>query len=93
MTKDPHFIENKEDVIDNLEAIQLTLQQCTAAGMLDLEDSFHNEVLDLIDEALLSKSSPELSEVIVKGKTLEVDMDTWLALKGRTTLSLTWPSL
>ena len=95
MTKEPELIQllqDKEDTIENLEAIQTTLLQCINQGMLDEEDRFYNEILDLIDEARIIKTYPELAEVISKGKTLETDIDAWLSMHQRETGSLLWPS-
>jgi hypothetical protein len=92
MAKDPQFKQAREDTIENLEAIRMTLDRCTDEGMpLDPDSAFYNELLDLIDEASLSKTWDELIEVITKAKTLEVDVDVWLSNRGLTTLSLLWP--
>lgn len=85
------FHQDRDQITDNLEAIQILLQQCVDEGMLDLEAHFHNELLDLLDEANLSKTYPELAEVASKAKTLEIDIDAWLGIHGRSTLGLTWP--
>jgi uncharacterized protein YoxC len=94
MVKHPeviYFIRDKEKVEDNLESLKNTLDECVDAGMLDPGAEFHNELLALMDEVDLAKTYLELNEVIEKAKTLEDDVDAWLALKGRTTLSLEWP--
>lgn len=87
------FLTHKEDVLDNLEAIQMLLQRCIEDGMLDAEDYFYNELLDLMDEALICKTNAELQEVVTKAKTLEVDVDAWLSYRGKTSIALTWPKL
>ncbi len=93
-TPDPiPFMEAKQDVVENLEAIQLRLVQNVEQGMVDLDDSFYNELLDLIGDAAIVDSWEELAEIITKGKTLEVDIDAWLSLHGVTTLSLFWPKI
>ena len=83
--------QDKDATLDNLKAIQMTLDECISDGMLDEEDHFYNELLVLLDEAVLVKSEPELNEVISKAMTLEVDIDTWLSMHRYETLSLTWP--
>ena len=95
MTKRPEFdqiIQDKNDTIENLKEIQVVLLQCINQGMLDEEDHFYNEILNLIDEAHLVKTYPELAEVISKAKTLEADIDVWMSMHQRETGSLTWPS-
>ena len=85
------FFQDKQDTIENLRAIKIILDECVDEGMLDEEDLFYNELLDLINEAHLTKSFPELLEVITKAKTLEIDVDAWLSFHRRETLSLVWP--
>jgi hypothetical protein len=88
-----HLIQDKKDTIENLEAIQLTLAECVSDGMLDEDSRFYNEILELIDEAHLIKTYPELAEVIAQAKTLESDIDAWLSMKQRETLSISWPKI
>jgi hypothetical protein len=95
MAKDPHkelFFEAKQDVVDNLEAIKIALERCIEDGLIDTDSFYYNELIDLIDEAEISKDWNELYEVIVKGKALEVDVSEWLARQGRSNMSLPWPS-
>ncbi len=81
----------KIDIRNNLDRMQSRLDVCTQAGMHDPGDQFYNEILGLIDETEIAKSQEELKEVITKAKTLEIDMDAWLARLGQTTVSLHWP--
>ncbi len=89
--KDRKLSEAKEDVIENLEAIELSLTQCVEEGMIDLEDKFYNEVLDLIDDARIVTNWDELMEIVTLAKTLEVDVAAWLSFHGRTSFALPWP--
>ncbi len=94
MAKDPNilaFLESRGDTVENLEAIRLNLSRCVDDGMVDLEDTYYNELLVLIDEASMSKNWEELMEVISKAKTLEVDVAVWLSNHGQTSISLPWP--
>ena len=94
--KDPkelQFIEDKEETIDNLDVLKESLEMCIDAGFHDIDEGFHNELLDLIDEVVLSKSYPELSEVIFKARTIETDLEAWLSSKGGSTLGLSWPHI
>jgi hypothetical protein len=96
VAKDPktaRLRQDKENTIENLETIQMTLTECINEGMLDEEDHFYNEILVLLDEAVLIKTYPELAEVVSKGQTLETDIDAWLALHQRETLSIVWPKI
>lgn len=91
MSADSNFISSKKELIENLDALKLSLIRCVDAGMIDLEDHYYNEVLDLLDEARVVSSWEELEEVVQIGKTLEVDIAAWLSLHGRTTVSFEWP--
>jgi hypothetical protein len=92
--KDPkkiQFLEDREITIDNLDVLKQSLEMCINAGMHDIDEYFHNELLDLIDETVLAKNYPELEEVITKAKTIETDLEAWLASRGSSTLGLSWP--
>jgi len=89
--KELQFIEDKEETIDNLESLQEALQLCVNGGFHDIGEAIHNQLLDLIDDTVLSSTYPEIEEVIEQAKTIEKDLDVWLAHKGRTTFSLSWP--
>ena len=85
------FLESRGDTVENLEAIRLNLTRCVDDGMVDRENTYYNELLALIDEASMSKNWEELTEVISKAKSLEVDVAVWLSNHGQTSLSLPWP--
>lgn len=93
MTKDLKFIEDKEEVLDNLEILNEWLDACIDGGMHDIDATVHNQILDLIDDTQIATRAAEIEEVIAQAKTIEVDLEAWLAQKGRTTLSLAWPRL
>ena len=85
------FFKARGDTVQNLQAIRLNLSRCVEGGMVDLDDTYYNELLALTDEATLSKTWDELMEVISKAKTLEIDVAAWLANQGQTSISLPWP--
>ena len=87
------FVRDKKDTIINIEAIQVTLNECVNEGMLDEGGQFYNELIELLDEARMIKTYPELAEVITKAKNLETDIDAWLSMKRRETLSIAWPKI
>lgn len=91
MAKDLEFLKAKGNAVENLKAIQLNLTRCVDEGMIDLEDTYYNELISLIDEASLSKNWPELMEVVAKAKILEIDVAAWLSGHGQTSISLPWP--
>lgn len=94
MAKDPkilEFLEAKGDTVENLKAIRMNLTRCVDDGMVDVDDVYYNELMLLIDEASMSDTWDELEEVVSKAKILEVDVATWLARQGQTSMSLPWP--
>ncbi len=95
MAKDKNNSEKlvlaKETTIANLEAIKASLNRCIEEGMIDEDDAYYNELLALIDDAHIVDTWEELTEIIVKAKTLEVDIAAWLSFHGRTSVSLPWP--
>ena len=81
----------KKIILENLETLQMSLVSCVEEGMLDTDDAFYNEVLDLIADVHVVKGLDELSEAIIKARVLEAGIAAFLARKGKTTLSLDWP--
>lgn len=86
------FIKAKDLIYGNLEDIRLSLILCVDEGMMDLEDSLYNHLLDLIDDNAVLRTWDEMQALIDRAKILEQDIDAWLAMHGRTTISLTWPN-
>ena len=86
-----HFLEAKDILMENLEAIRLSLVRCVDEGMMDLEDMLYNELLGLIDDISVIKTWDEMEELIAKAKVLEQDVAAWLSMHGRTSVSLPWP--
>ncbi len=91
MAKDLSLQTAKHRFLENLEVLQDSLALCVNSGMNDPGDAFYNELLDLLEEARTAPSWDELSEAIVRAKTIEIDTAAWLARHGKTTLSLAWP--
>jgi len=91
MAKEPSILEAKDLALENLEAIRMSLVQCIDEGKMDLEDSLHNQLLDLIDDVSILKTWDEMEELVAQAKVLEQDIAAWLSLHGRTSLSLPWP--
>ena len=92
MAKDKQLSKAKRDIIDNIEAIQLVLNQCENDGMVDFESSYYNELSELHDDTRVVETWEELMEIVSRAKTLENDIDGWLSFHGRTSFSLTWPT-
>lgn len=93
MSKDLQFIEYKGDVVENLEAIEINLVQCSDEKMFSFQNTYYKEILDLIEDARNAAAWSELAAIISKAKILEIDIANWLARHGRTTLSLPWPKI
>ncbi len=85
-----HFNKDKEDTIVNLETIRMTLNECIDEGILDEDSDVYNELIELIDQAKLIKTYPELADVIAKAKKIETGVDGWLSRKLRETVSISW---
>lgn len=93
MKKDPELTKAKKDVLDNLDAIQMSLETCVNEGMIDYNSSYYNELSDLIEDARIVNTWEELMEIIALAKTLETDIDAWFSMHGKTTISLPWPHI
>jgi hypothetical protein len=93
MKKDLQFIESKSDMIENLEAIELNLIQCLDEKMLDFQNTYYNQILDLVEEVRNASTWTELSDALSKAKILEVDIANWLARHGQASISLPWPKI
>jgi hypothetical protein len=94
MTKDPNsdLWTGQKIARDNLESLRVYINTCVEAGMIDFGDELYNTTLALIDDCGVLTSWDELFELVERAKVLEKDIDVWLALHGRTTLSLPWPT-
>lgn len=93
MAKDLQFVEFKGDIIENLEAIEINLVQCSDEKMFDFQNSFSKEILDLIEDTRNAATWLELGDIIGKAKILEIDIASWLARHGQASLSLPWPKI
>jgi hypothetical protein len=92
MAKDNGLWDAKKAVRDNLESLRIYLINCVDEGMIDLGDELYNALLALIDDCGIIANWDEMLEVIERSKILEQDIDVWLSLHGRTSLSLSWPT-
>lgn len=93
MKRDLQLEKAAQDVKDNLTALQMSLRRCVNEGMIDEGDGYYNELLDLIDDTEILTSWPELGEIISRAKTIEVDIDAWLSIRGATTIAMLWPKI
>jgi hypothetical protein len=91
MAKDHQLNLAKQAVFQNLEDIQVSLGRSVEEGMVDLDDDYYNEVLGLLEDARTAENWDELMEAIVRAKTLEMDIAAWMSMRGRTTVSYSWP--
>lgn len=91
MARDSRFLEAKDKTLDNLLQLRTSLNRCIEEGMIDTDDHYYNEVVDLLSDAEIVTDWDELMEIITLAKILEVDVSAWLARKGQTSLSMQWP--
>lgn len=87
------FSEARNQVLDNLQTLRSRINSCVDEGMVDEGAHDYNELYELIEEAHLVKTPPELQEVIDRARSLEATLDVWLVRQGRTTVSLPWPKI
>lgn len=85
------FLKAKELVIENLETLQFRISNYEDQGMIDEGSTLYNEAISIIDQTELCHSFAELDEMIIKGKEVEHNIDTWVSLHGGSTYELTWP--
>lgn len=87
------FEKYQDQVIDNLETLRTNLESCEDMGLLDMDEIIYNEIVDLVDETRAIDSLVELSEIIIKAKTIETRIDSWYAKEGITNVELSWPEI
>ena len=87
----PNFFQLREDVLERLDFLRKSILECLGEGYVGPEDSFYNQCLALIDDAHILDNWDEMDELVTRAKLLETDVATWLALKGRTSVSIEWP--
>src|SRR5258708_2372229 len=87
----PTFLDARGTTVENLEAIRFSLRRGEDEGLIRSDDVLYNEMVELIDDAGAVDNWEELEELIVKAQVLEQDVDTWLSLRGLSTVSLSWP--
>ena len=63
VAKDLHFVETKGDIIENLEAIEINLVQCSDEKMFDFQHIYYNQILDLIENTQNATTWAELIEM------------------------------
>lgn len=91
MVKDVKLLKAKDLAISNLDSLRMALMRCVDDGMIDPDDHYYNEILDLLNDVEMVGSWDELMEAVTLAKILETDVGAWLSRRGSTSLSLTWP--
>lgn len=90
--KDPTFVKTRDDILDNLQAMTVQLDACIDSGLIDYGCDYYNTLSELQDDIGVAKTWNELEEIVTRAKTLEKDFDTFLSLKGKSTIGLSWPT-
>jgi hypothetical protein len=83
----------KHETLAILRDMQAELVRVVNEGMVDTNDEYYNEILDLISDAKIADSNDVLEEIITRGKTLETDIAAFLSREGVTTVSRSWPNI
>ena len=91
MAKDPDLWDAEEMVRENLESLRIYLINCVDEGMIDLGDELYNQIITFIEETSSISNWDDLSELIVRAKTLERDIDVWLSLTAAPAYRLSGP--
>jgi len=86
------FSKHKEEVLDNLEALKVNLQQCEDIGMEDIDDTVYNQILDLEDDVKMADSKIEILEIIDRAKIIENKIEYFYETKGISSIELGWPT-
>lgn len=85
------FYKYQDQVIENLETLKINLENCEDLGMLDMDETIYNELVDLIEDARAADNLENLSELITRAKTIESNIDSWYSKEGLTNVELSWP--
>ena len=93
MKKDK-FSKTKGEIIDNLELIKARTDTCTSEfGMYDEDSHLYNEIVDLLEDTENTYTLLELSMIVMRAKTVEKNVNGWLASRGENSIELTWPDI
>lgn len=90
--KEEEFLKVKGQIIDNLTILQVAISRYTDEGMIDLESSLYNKVVDLLDETHAMEELNELENIVYRAKNIETTIDMWLSSVGRDNMELHWPT-
>jgi hypothetical protein len=91
MAKNVELLQARRSVLENLARIKVDLALCIQDGLSDASGTDYNEILDLIEEVKIVNNWDDLSEAVIRAKTLEIEIAGWLSRHGRTSVSLPWP--
>ncbi|MBN2479463.1 MAG: hypothetical protein JXA94_04470 [Parachlamydiales bacterium] len=87
------FRELQEEVLDNLGALRVSLEQCKDYGMDDTDDELYNEILSLEEDTKSSESKLEISAVIQNAKSLEKKIEYYFETQGISSIGIEWPDI
>ena len=92
-TKEEKFLEAKEDILNSLANIEISVSQLEEQNILNDSSEFYNQIDDLIENAKVLNNPSELDMVIDRAKVLEKKLDVFLAEKGVSSMEINWPDL
>ncbi|MBN1914562.1 MAG: hypothetical protein JW769_01575 [Parachlamydiales bacterium] len=87
------FLALKDTIMDNLEVLKMYLDTISQEGFSDPESALYNQITDLVDQTDSITIPQELETIIIRGRTIERNLDSWLSREGRSSLELEWPDI
>jgi hypothetical protein len=91
MAKNAALLHARRSMLENLERIKFDLSLCIQDGLSDPSWTDYNEILDLIEDAKTLETWDDLEEAVIRAKTIETEIASWLSRHGRASVSLLWP--
>ena len=92
-TKEEKFLEAKEDILNSLANIEISVSQLEEQHILNDSSEFYNQIDELIENAKVLNNPSELDMVIDRAKVLEKKLDVFLAENGISSIEINWPDL
>ncbi|NGX57000.1 MAG: hypothetical protein K1060chlam5_01256 [Candidatus Anoxychlamydiales bacterium] len=90
MKNSHEFINKREAILDNLQTLKSTLLESIDLGYEDIEDELYNKIQEMLDITKEIDNMEELYAIVLQGKNIESNLDTYLSSKGISNLEILW---